>query len=132
MVDTFNRIVRRRRASASRRCSPRGERGPSGASVACDACPAPVGFLPLPANVATVASRPPLASRTAPMTVPAVFDTCRPRRDVLAGLTDADFAADLAQVLKGTATSGGSPEQLTERLARLVSGAAVVSAMATP
>lgn len=33
------------------------------------------------------------------MTVPTIFETCRPRRDVLAGVADAEFAADLAQVL---------------------------------
>ena len=35
------------------------------------------------------------------MTVPTIFETCRPRDDVLAGITDADFAADLAQVIRG-------------------------------
>ena len=36
------------------------------------------------------------------MTVPTIFETCRPRADVLAGaLTEADFAADLAQVILG-------------------------------
>lgn len=36
------------------------------------------------------------------MTVPTVFDACRPRPDVLAGsVTEADFAADLAQVIVG-------------------------------
>ena len=36
------------------------------------------------------------------MKVPTIFDTCRPRRDVLDGtLTEADFAADLAQVIVG-------------------------------
>lgn len=35
------------------------------------------------------------------MTVPSIFDTCRPRRDVRGGITDADFAADLAQVITG-------------------------------
>ena len=41
------------------------------------------------------------------MTVPTIFDTCRPREDVLRGaVTEADFAADLAQVITG----GGSPE----------------------
>ncbi len=34
--------------------------------------------------------------------VPTVFDTCRPRADVLAGtVKEADFAADLAQVIVG-------------------------------
>ncbi len=41
------------------------------------------------------------------MTVPTIFETCRPREDVLRGaVTEADFAADLAQVITG----GGSPE----------------------
>ena len=41
------------------------------------------------------------------MTVPTIFDTCRPREDVLRGaVTEADFVADLAQVITG----GGSPE----------------------
>ena len=36
------------------------------------------------------------------MTLPTIFETCRPRPDVLAGkLTEADFAADLAQVIVG-------------------------------
>ena len=35
------------------------------------------------------------------MTVPTIFETCRPRSDVLAGIADADFAADLAQVVTG-------------------------------
>ena len=36
------------------------------------------------------------------MTVPTVFETCQPRPDVLAGaVTEADFAADLAQVILG-------------------------------
>jgi len=36
------------------------------------------------------------------MTIPTVFESCRPRADVLAGaVTDADFAADLAQVICG-------------------------------
>ena len=40
------------------------------------------------------------------MTVPAVFETCRPRDDVLAGsIAEADFAADLAQVVIGKAGS---------------------------
>ncbi len=35
------------------------------------------------------------------MTVPTIFETCRPRADVLAGtITESDFAADLAQVIK--------------------------------
>ena len=41
------------------------------------------------------------------MTVPTIFETCRPRADVLDGaLQEADFAADLAQVVTGE----GSPE----------------------
>ena len=41
------------------------------------------------------------------MTVPTIFETCRPREDVLRGaVTEADFAADLAQVITGE----GSPE----------------------
>ena len=36
------------------------------------------------------------------MTVPTIFDSCRPRPDVLAGaVAEADFAADLAQVIVG-------------------------------
>ena len=36
------------------------------------------------------------------MTAPTIFDTCRPRPDVLHGtVTEADFAADLAQVIVG-------------------------------
>lgn len=38
------------------------------------------------------------------MSVPTIFSTCQPRRDVLEGtITEADFAADLAQFLKGDA-----------------------------
>ena len=41
------------------------------------------------------------------MTVPTIFDTCRPRTDVLDGsIADADFAADLALVLTGRASVG--------------------------
>lgn len=41
------------------------------------------------------------------MTVPTIFDTCRPRPDVLDGtIADADFAADLALVLSGKASAG--------------------------
>ncbi len=41
------------------------------------------------------------------MTVPTVFDTCRLRQDILDGtLTEADFAADLAQVITGKAPAG--------------------------
>ena len=40
------------------------------------------------------------------MTIPTIFDTCRPRQDVLDGtMADADFAADLAQVLTGRASA---------------------------
>ena len=36
------------------------------------------------------------------MTIPAIFETCRPRPDVLKGaVAEADFAADLAQVIAG-------------------------------
>ena len=36
------------------------------------------------------------------MTLPTIFETCRPRADVLKGaITEADFAADLAQVIIG-------------------------------
>ena len=36
------------------------------------------------------------------MTVPTIFETCRPRADVLKGaVAEADFAADLAQVIAG-------------------------------
>ena len=40
------------------------------------------------------------------MAVPTIFETCRPRADVRAGVADADFAADLASVVNRT----GSPE----------------------
>ena len=41
------------------------------------------------------------------MTIPTIFDLCRPRPDVLDGtVADADFAADLAQVLTGQASVG--------------------------
>lgn len=40
------------------------------------------------------------------MPTPGIFDLCRPRGDVLAGkLAEADFAADLAQVVKGEASA---------------------------
>ena len=43
------------------------------------------------------------------MTIPTIFETCRPRADVLRGtITEADFAADLAQVIAGS----GSAEYL--------------------
>ena len=36
------------------------------------------------------------------MTIPTIFETCRPRADVLKGaITESDFAADLAQVILG-------------------------------
>ena len=41
------------------------------------------------------------------MTVPTIFETCRPRPDILEGtvtVTEADFAADLAQVITGEGT----------------------------
>ena len=41
-----------------------------------------------------------------PVTIPTIFDACRPRPDVLDGaVADADFAADLAQVLTGQASA---------------------------
>lgn len=40
------------------------------------------------------------------MTCPSIFDVCTPRKDVLDGtFTEADFAADLASVLSGTASA---------------------------
>ena len=37
------------------------------------------------------------------MTIPTIFETCRPRADVLEGsVAEADFAADLAQVIVGS------------------------------
>ena len=43
------------------------------------------------------------------MTIPTIFETCRPRADVLEGsVAEADFAADLAQVIVG----GGNQEYL--------------------
>ena len=43
------------------------------------------------------------------MTIPTIFETCRPRADVLKGaITEADFAADLAQVIN----SSGNVEYL--------------------
>jgi hypothetical protein len=39
------------------------------------------------------------------MTLPTVFETCEPREDVLSGtVAEADFAADLAKVIRGTAS----------------------------
>ena len=32
-----------------------------------------------------------------------LFDICTPRKDVLGGIAESDFAADLAQVLRGSA-----------------------------
>ncbi|MBD2719518.1 MULTISPECIES: hypothetical protein [unclassified Synechococcus] len=38
------------------------------------------------------------------MSPPTIYELCRPRSDVLEGrMRDEDFAADLSQVLKGTA-----------------------------
>ena len=38
------------------------------------------------------------------MSPPTIYELCRPRADVLEGrIRDEDFAADLSQVLKGTA-----------------------------
>ena len=40
------------------------------------------------------------------MSVPQIFETCRPRLDVLSGsVADADFAADLASVVAGRASN---------------------------
>ena len=40
------------------------------------------------------------------MTTPTIFETCRPRGDILSGaVADADFAADLASVVAGTASA---------------------------
>ena len=40
------------------------------------------------------------------MSIPTIFEACRPRSDVLSGaVTDADFAADLASVVAGRATA---------------------------
>ena len=36
------------------------------------------------------------------MTIPTIFETCRPRADVLKGAITEDFAADLAQVITGS------------------------------
>ena len=39
------------------------------------------------------------------MTIPTIFESCRPRADILSGsVADADFAADLAQVIRGHAS----------------------------
>ena len=38
------------------------------------------------------------------MDLPTIFDLCQPQQDVLDGaITESDFAADLAQVLRGDA-----------------------------
>jgi hypothetical protein len=38
------------------------------------------------------------------VTLPTIFDLCEPRQDVLLGtISESDFAADLAQVLRGDA-----------------------------
>ena len=43
------------------------------------------------------------------MTIPMILETCRPRADVLEGsIAEADFAADLAQVIVG----GGNEDYL--------------------
>ena len=40
------------------------------------------------------------------MNTPTIFETCRPRADVLQGaISEADFAADLAQVIAGTGSA---------------------------
>ena len=44
------------------------------------------------------------SSTTRSSSVPLIFDLCEPRPDVLRGVTDADFAADLAKVIRGTAS----------------------------
>ncbi len=51
------------------------------------------------------------------MTIPTIFDTCRPRADILAGsVADADFAADLAQVVAGRASEEyGDPTRFFAR-----------------
>ena len=51
------------------------------------------------------------------MTIPTIFDTCRPRADILAGsVADADFAADLAQVIAGRASEEyGDPARFFAR-----------------
>ena len=39
------------------------------------------------------------------MSLPTIFETCTPRQDVLSGtISDSDFAANLARVLRGDAT----------------------------
>ena len=51
------------------------------------------------------------------MTIPTIFQTCRPRADVLAGsVSEADFAADLAQVIAGRASEEyGDPARFFAR-----------------
>jgi len=51
------------------------------------------------------------------MTIPTIFQTCRPRADVLAGsVSEADFAADLAQVIAGHASEEyGDPARFFAR-----------------
>ena len=40
------------------------------------------------------------------MNTPTIFETCHPRADVLQGvISEADFAADLAQVIAGTGSA---------------------------
>ena len=64
------------------------------------------------------------------MAIPTLFDACRPRPDVLDGtVADADFAADLAQVLTGRASPAyGDPARFfahtwpTRGLKRLLAG----------
>lgn len=44
------------------------------------------------------------STRLERMSPPSIYELCRPRADVLEGrIRDEDFAADLSQVLKGTA-----------------------------
>jgi len=48
--------------------------------------------------------RPGPTTEASDMTVPTIFETCRPRQDILAGaITESDFAADLASVASGRA-----------------------------
>ena len=44
------------------------------------------------------------SSPARPASLPSIFDLCKPRADVLKGVTDADFAADLAKVIRGDAS----------------------------
>jgi hypothetical protein len=51
------------------------------------------------------------------MSVPTIFDLCKPRPDVLAGTSsDSDFAADLSHVVRGT---GGPVEYSNPRATNL-------------